>query len=137
MTQPDDLADQISRLAAGNDALVANPRALNGLVTAGATPQQAQAINQFMLALGGQTQVANTPDGHTTPLPAQTKTAAAAIGVSDSKKQPGWFDSFGSFFPHVTHNRVTNNPVTRFTVEPALNALNAVGNATLTGLGNM
>lgn len=139
MTQPDDIADQISRLAAGNSALVANPRALNGLVAAQATPQQAQAINQFLLGLGAQTQVANTPVGHTTPLPAQTKTAASAIGVSDSPapKKSGWFDSFGSFFHHVTHNPVTNNPVTRYTIEPTLNALNAVGNASLTGLGNM
>lgn len=107
-----DPVTQATSLAAGNDHLVAVPQLLGGLMAAQATPQQAQAVNQFIA--GNKSQA-----------------AASAINATAPKKK-GWslnpLKDVGRVWHDATHNPVMDGlgKAMNFTQSAATLSLQAI-----------
>lgn len=77
-----DAASRLSRMVAGNDALVAHPGLVQALFEQNATPQQAQAINEFVLGLEAEKKVRlAAAAGEKIPLTQRAQDALTGMGV--------------------------------------------------------
>lgn len=128
----DDAIDQMSRIVAGNNELITHPHLVTALVTAQATPQESQAINQFMVGMSayGKVQAAQASNTQIQ-LAANEKASMAAMGLSPGNTEytlsdlqksvelqlnppstgGGWgfnLSSVGRAWHDVTHNPVTD-----------------------------
>lgn len=131
MTQPgDDAFENLNRIAAGNLTLQQNPQLAVALYGAGATPQMAQAVNQFAtgMAAYGRLQIAQQT-GTQLIFSKAERTALAGIGVDPGPvefsttdqlaqirsqvhgalapaEDKGW--TWGRVLHDVTHNPITD-----------------------------
>jgi hypothetical protein len=82
---PDEAADALSRIVAGNAHLVTHPHLVTALYTAKASPEQAQAINQFVGGLSAKGRVMTAMSaGVKINLSADEKAGLDALGVDYS-----------------------------------------------------
>lgn len=113
MTQPgqdtDAAFDQIASIAAGNSNLVSQPRIVAGLVSANASPPQAQAVNQLAGAAWANSMVQTArAAGTKLNLTSAQKKQLDAAGVNYSDVLPSNHWSLGRVWHDITHNPVTD-----------------------------
>lgn len=88
LSDPSAVADRLSRIVAGNNNLVQQPGVVQGLLEAGASAPQAQAVDQFIGGLNAELKVRTAAAaGIRVPLSPTETTALDAMGINYSGVQ--------------------------------------------------